>query len=80
MKKKKVNDGEVAVDNIDLNGEVQSDGAVVEYIHNGNDSGGKSNSGEENQDVQKLDKNKRFKKPFPLLDCFFILGIPKTLT
>ncbi len=39
MKIKKVYDGEVVVDNSDLNGEVQSHGAVVEYIHNGNDSG-----------------------------------------
>ncbi len=74
MKIKKVYDGEVAVDNVDLNGEVQSDGAVVEYIHNGNDSGQKSNSGEENQ---KSNEKKHFEKEFLILDCFFILGIPK---
>ena len=72
--KKNLYDGEVAVDNSDFNGEVQNQQEVVEYIHNGNDSGQKSNSGEENQ---KSNEKKYFEKEFSILDCFFILGIPK---
>ncbi len=83
MKIKKEHDGEVTNDNLDLNGEGQCDGTVVEYIHNANDSGEKNNHceennrDEENKDDQKSDENKHFKIPLSPLECFFLLGIPK---
>ncbi len=79
MKIKKGNVGEVPVDSVDLNGEVQSDGAVVEYIHNGNDSGEKSNSGEENQDGQKSSKKNILKKNFLFSTVSLFLEYQKRL-
>ncbi len=76
--KEKFYDGEVAIDSSDLYGEVQVQGAVVEYIHNGNDSGQKSNIGEENQDGQKSNEKKHLKKNFRFLNVSLFLEYQKT--
>ena len=81
-----VSDGEVEVGSGESMGRVFDhrigDGAVVEYIHNSNDSGeenkhcDENNSDEENQDDKTSVENDHFEIPLSPLDCYFLLGIP----
>ncbi len=81
-----VSDGEVEVGSGESTGRVFDhrigDGAVVEYIHNSNDSGeenkhcDENNSDEENQDDKTSVENDHFEIPLSPLDCYFLLGIP----
>ncbi len=85
-----VSDGEVKVGSGKSTGRVFDhrigDGAVVEYIHNSNDSGeenehcDENNNDEENQDDNTSDENNVFEIPLSEIDCYFILGLKCGIT
>ncbi len=81
-----VSDGEVGVGSGESLGRIFDHGigagAVVEYIHNSNDSGEENKhldeniSDEENQDDNSSVENNHYEIPLSELDCYFLLGLP----